>query len=155
MKIDKTCRANTQLFENNDANLGMIWPRSGSLLLLPKAYLNQTMLSGRFGNLNTLGTLKLCGNNITRPPKAALGALRSLQHLHLCQNQLTQLKKDAFGQLNIVSNLDLSGNKINNISYAAFENLRQLVNIDLSFNNLSFVPPGAFLGIYAINLKKN
>jgi Leucine-rich repeat (LRR) protein len=46
--------------------------------------------------VNTLGTLKLCGNNITQPPKAALGPLRALQHLHLCQNQLTQLKKDAF-----------------------------------------------------------
>ena len=79
--------------------------------MLPKAYLNQTMLSGRFGNLNTLGTLKLCGNNINQPPKAALGPFCGLQHLHLWQNQLTQLKKYAFRQLNIVSNLDLSGNK--------------------------------------------
>ena len=74
------------------------------------------MLSGRFGNLNIPGTLKLCGNNITQPPKTALGPLRSLQHLHFWQNQLTQLKKDALRQLNIVSNLDLCDNKINDIS---------------------------------------
>ena len=115
---------------------------------------NQTLLSGRFGNLNTLGTLELCGNNITKPPKAALGALRSLQNLHLCQNQLTQLKKDAFGTLPVVSRLDLSGNKIFNVSYSAFEGLRQVTDIDLSFNNLSWIPPGAFLGIfYFIYLK--
>ena len=68
------------------------------------------MLSGRFANLNTLGTLKLCGNNMTQLPKAALGALRSLQNLHLCENQLTQLTKDAFGTLPVVSHLGASIN---------------------------------------------
>ena len=96
--------------------------------------------------MRTLNTLRLCGNNITKPPREALGALQSLQNLYLNRNQLTQLKKDAFGTLPVVSKLELSGNKLWNVSYSAFENMRQMVSVDLSFNNLSWVPPGAFLG---------
>ena len=110
--------------------------------------------SGRFANLNTLNTLKLCGNNITRPPKEALGSLQSLQNLYLNNNGLTTLKKNAFGNLPVVSTLELSGNKIFNVSYAAFEDLRQLTAIDLSSNNLSWVPPGAFLGKFYSQPKK-
>ena len=110
--------------------------------------------SGRFANLNTLNTLKLCGNNITRPPKEALGSLQSLQNLYLNNNGLTTLKKSAFGNLPVVSTLELSGNKIFNVSYAAFEDLRQLTTIDLSSNNLSWVPPGAFLGKFYSQPKK-
>ena len=96
--------------------------------------------------MRTLRTLRLCGNNITRPPREALGALQSLQNLYLNRNEMTQLKKDAFGNLLVVSKLELSGNKLWNVSYSAFENMRQMVSVDLSFNNLSWVPPGAFLG---------
>ena len=112
-----------------------------------ETFLNRLLgLAGRFANLRTLGTLRLCGNNISRPPKEALGALQSLQNLYLNRNNLTQLSKNAFGNIPVLSKLELSGNKIFNISYAAFENVRQMTSVDLSFNNLSWVPPGAFLG---------
>ena len=109
-------------------------------------------IPGRFANLNTLNTLRLCGNNLTRPPKEALGSLQSLQKLYLNNNRLTALNKNAFGNLPVVSLLELENNRIFNVSYAAFENLRQLTEINLSRNNLSWVPPGAFLGIYYVYL---
>ena len=107
-------------------------------------------IPGRFANLNTLNTLRLCGNNLTRPPKEALGSLQSLQKLYLNNNRLTALNKNAFGNLPVVSLLELENNRIFNVSYAAFENLRQLTEINLSRNNLSWVPPGAFLGILCL-----
>ena len=91
------------------------------------------MLSGHFGNLNTLGTLKLCGNNITEPPKAALGALRALQHLHLWQNQPTHLKKEALRQLNI------GQNKISQFPTDAFRNLEHLEELEIPFEKVYFV----------------
>jgi Leucine-rich repeat (LRR) protein len=120
--------------------------------------LGDSLTSGRFDNLNTLGTLKLRGNNITKPPWEALGALQSLRILHLDDNMLVNLTRKSFGRLPVVAILGLSGNNINNISMNAFEGLLQLTDLDLSRNNLSYVPPGAFQSLVAvrkINLSHN
>ena len=122
------------------------WPTMNSVLVLDLDYnqLGEALTPGRFDNLIVLNTLKLRGNNITRPPLEALSPLGSLQKLYLDDNRITNLTKKSFGRLPVVSTLGLSGNKINNITTDAFEGLLQLVRLDLSNNNLTYVPPGAF-----------
>ena len=112
--------------------------------------LGDSITPGRFDNLRTLGTLRLCGNNITAVPYQALGALGSLSSLYLEDNMLTNLTRKAFGVLPVVSTLSLKNNKLNNVTMNAFEGLLQLVNLDLSGNNLTYVPPGAFASLVAL-----
>lgn len=136
------------------------WPTMNSLIVLDLDYnrLGDSIEGGRFDNLNTVGTLKLRGNNITRPPWEALGALQSLRTLNLDDNLMTNLTQRAFGRLPATAEITLSGNKLNNISMNAFEGLLQIQHLDLSRNNLSYIPPGAFQSLTAVrtlNLSHN
>lgn len=121
------------------------WPVMNSLISLDLDYnmFGDNLEQGRFDGLNVLRSIKLRGNNITKPPKA-LSALLSLRTLNLDYNNFTFLPKKAFGRLPVVFNLTLGHNQLNNISMGAFEGLLQLILLDMNSNNITFIPPGAF-----------
>eukprot|EP00095_Tigriopus_kingsejongensis_P011359 maker-scaffold444_size168727-snap-gene-0.34 protein:Tk11359 transcript:maker-scaffold444_size168727-snap-gene-0.34-mRNA-1 annotation:"Chaoptin" len=130
------------------------WPVMNSLIVLDLDYneLGDSIASDRFDNLRTLGTLKLRGNGLTRPPWEALQSLQSLRHVNLDDNLMTNLSQRAFGRLPATAEITLSGNLLNNISMNAFEGLLQIQFLDLSRNNLSFIPPGAFQSLTAVRI---
>eukprot|EP00092_Neocalanus_flemingeri_P025507 GFUD01027655.1.p1 GENE.GFUD01027655.1~~GFUD01027655.1.p1 ORF type:complete len:1068 (-),score=163.25 GFUD01027655.1:152-3355(-) len=122
------------------------WPVMNSLISLDLDFnsFGDSLEGGRFAGLNVLRSLKLRGNNMTKPPSEALGALLSLRTLNLDYNNFTVLPKKSFGRLPVVFNLTLGHNNINNISTGAFEGFLQLILLDINSNNLTYIPPGAF-----------
>jgi len=135
------------------------WPVMNSLISLDLDFnmFGDNLEQGRLDGLNVLRSLKLRGNNITKPPQA-LSALLSLRTLNLDYNNFTLLPKKAFGRLPVVFNLTLGYNQINNISMGAFEGLLQLILLDMNSNNITFIPPGAFrtlVSLQHLDLSRN
>ena len=97
------------------------------------------------GLSNTLSTLDLSSNNLSRVPVEALASLDSLSHLNLHNNSLTSLPPHAFRTLdNSLKYLYLHHNRLSNISTRAFHSLRQLEWLYLARNKLTTLSEETF-----------
>jgi Leucine-rich repeat (LRR) protein len=100
--------------------------------------------SNAFGNLPTLFSLNLSGNNITHVSPFAFNGLLQLLSLNLSHNLMSNIEYDSLKGLVSLQSLDLSFNtltRIENRTNSFFEDLLSLESLYLAGNRLSFLTP--------------
>lgn len=100
-----------------------------------------------FKNLESLETLRLSGNQLTKLPPNIFKDLESLENVSLSRNNLLKLPKEIFNRLSNLEEIDLSQNKLTNLPRDIFKHLKSLEKIDLSENRLDTLPSDIFTGL--------
>ncbi|KAJ4848055.1 hypothetical protein Tsubulata_015838 [Turnera subulata] len=110
------------------------------------------------GNLNSLTSLDLGDNELTRPIPTTIGRMKKLQGLNLYNNSLEGSISSEICQLNYLSALSLKYNKLVGAIPACLGSMTSMRILHLGANNLAFPIPSSFWNfkdILYVNLSSN
>ncbi|XP_051176827.1 toll-like receptor Tollo [Leptopilina boulardi] len=120
---------------------------SVGLSSLEQLFLDDNRIRGieghAFKNLSKLQDLSLSGNALSDVPEA-VRELQSLKTLDLGNNRVSRIDNESFVGLNELYGLRLVDNKLENISRNAFASLPSLQVLNLASNMIRHVEPDAF-----------
>ena len=134
---------------------------SVGLTSLEQLFLDDNRIRGierdAFRNISKLQDLSLSGNALTDVPEA-VRELQSLKTLDLGNNRVSRIDNESFAGLNELYGLRLVDNKLENITRSVFSSLPSLQVLNLASNKIRHVEPDAFaknLVMRAIRLDGN
>lgn len=102
--------------------------------------------------IESVYTLSISHNRLTKLKPGALSALRGMHYLHLNNNLLTRLADGAFSGLNSLVHLNLSHNLLTDVKSGVFKNLINLWDLDLSNNKIKTIEPGILEGLNTLRI---
>ncbi len=100
-----------------------------------------------FAGLANLWWLRLNGNRLSELPPGLFEATPDLEQLYASGNGMIRVREGVFSGHATLSRLDLSGNRISELAPRAFAEMAGLEELRLSNNRLSSLPPGMFAGL--------
>ena len=134
----------------------------GDLSSLTTLDLSGNQLTGAIpsglGDLSNLTTLNLSTNQLSGPIPSELGGLSSLGTLNLSTNQLSGPIPSELGGLSSLGTLDLSTNQLHGVIPSELGHLSSLITLNLSKNGLTGPIPSELRGLSslsALNLSDN
>ncbi|MFH4981602.1 hypothetical protein AB6A40_008311 [Gnathostoma spinigerum] len=109
--------------------------------------------------LQTLRTLDLEGNNITKVESYSEVRFPAQIDLILSNNRIKELRADAFNSFTKFNKLDLSYNQISLIEPGIFNSVSYVRQLDFSYNQIVNIPMGTFgnvaKSLQSLNLEEN
>uniref|UniRef100_A0AAY4DI14 Ig-like domain-containing protein n=1 Tax=Denticeps clupeoides TaxID=299321 RepID=A0AAY4DI14_9TELE len=108
------------------------------------------LMDGAFFGLNNMEELELEHNNLTEVNKVWLYGLRMLRVLRVSQNTIGLIRPDAWEFCEKLEELDLSFNHLTRLEGSAFAGLGLLVNLNLGDNLINHLGEGVFSNLASL-----